>query len=191
MLAPEVDLRIYVAGESDLDPLRELLVLRRVFTEDEGPDITIAPQVGDSLGDRLMNAFADSFEAGYHHVIVVGSDQPMIPTQYLLDAFASLNDHDVTIGPADDGGYFALGLKARRPELFIDMPWSTPKLFDRTIESVQALGLRLYKLPVWYDVDDGKALRWLLDQTEILGPRVMEALASMGNLFERLQEKEA
>jgi glycosyltransferase A (GT-A) superfamily protein (DUF2064 family) len=68
---------------------------------------------------------------------------------------------DVVLGPCDDGGYYLIGLRQAVPELFREMPWSTPAVLDETVARVRRLGLRLALLPPWFDVDLGADLERL------------------------------
>ena len=67
------------------------------------------PQRGDGLGERLANVFADLFGAGAETVVVVGSDSPALPAEYLAQALDDLSSGRLVLGPTADGGYYLIG----------------------------------------------------------------------------------
>jgi rSAM/selenodomain-associated transferase 2/rSAM/selenodomain-associated transferase 1 len=119
------------------------------------------PQQGDSLGDRMRNAFAALFEHGYSSVVMIGSDLPTLPACHVEQAFDRLRNRReaLVIGPATDGSYYLIGLRRMRPELFEGIPWSTPDALTATTSVAGTLGLAVSLLPMWYDVDDVDDLR--------------------------------
>ncbi len=126
----------------------------------------LIPQRGESLGDRLHNAFEDLFSAGFDSVCMIGSDSPTLPPSYVRQMvdYLSRSKDGVVIGPTADGGYYAIGLKAPRRCLFEGIDWSTDRVFEQTNARVAELALPQMTLPVWYDVDDGAALERLLEE---------------------------
>ena len=116
-------------------------------------DFVLTPQHGPDLGTRLANAFRDFIERGHERVVIVDSDSPTLPVQYLETAFALLDEHDVVFGPCEDGGYYLVGARAVHPGLFAGVRMSTPTVLEETLERARELGLRTGLLPVWYDVD--------------------------------------
>lgn len=75
-----------------------------------GPDVNWLRQRGSHLGERLSNAFAAFRKAGWKKTVVLGGDSPLLPREYVEEAFEALDRHDVVLGPADDGGYYLIGL---------------------------------------------------------------------------------
>lgn len=114
-------------------------------------------QRGDSLGERLEHAFA-TLLAGGGRAAIIGSDSPDLPLRHIRRAFQKLKHKDVALGPASDGGYYLIGLRAPTPELFRGIPWSGPEVFAHTVRAIQAQGLSLALLPLWYDVDSAESL---------------------------------
>jgi uncharacterized protein len=115
------------------------------------PHVRLCAQAGVGLGDALRGAFATHFAEGFERVVLVDSDSPTLPPSILEAACAELDGNDVTIGPSVDGGYYLLGLRARCDRLFDGIAWSTPLVFEQTLE--RARPLRVHALPEWYDVD--------------------------------------
>lgn len=110
------------------------------------------PQGEGNLGARLQRAFAEAFVAGARRV-VVGSDCPDVCAEDIREAWQALATADVVLGPANDGGYWLIGLAQPQPRLFADMPWSTAGVFRQTLERARALGLRVAQLRQLADVD--------------------------------------
>jgi uncharacterized protein len=95
-------------------------------------------QKGNDLGERMSNAFMEVFEKGYKSALIIGTDCPNMNKEILLEAFESLENHDVVLGPATDGGYYLLGLKEVIPELFQNIPWSTGNVLELSLNVVKA-----------------------------------------------------
>ncbi|MEQ9262975.1 MAG: TIGR04282 family arsenosugar biosynthesis glycosyltransferase [Owenweeksia sp.] len=109
-------------------------------------------QEGHDLGQRMHKAFSDAFDRGYKHVVIIGSDCPEIDAKTLQDAFTRLNQNDAVIGPANDGGYYLLGL-SRKVNIFTDIKWSTESVFDETVSQIKKHHLSYYVLPEKTDLD--------------------------------------
>lgn len=126
-----------------------------------GRHVTLRPQVGASLGARLVTAFAGEFAAGARRVVIIGSDCPGVDGRLVRAAFAALGRHDVVLGPARDGGYYLIGLAAPRPALFRGIAWSTPVVAVETRARARALGLSCHLLRRLRDVDTARDARLL------------------------------
>ncbi|HET7875034.1 MAG TPA: TIGR04282 family arsenosugar biosynthesis glycosyltransferase [Methylomirabilota bacterium] len=135
---------------------------RRVF-EDLAPGWVLVAQRGPDLGSRLDHAFEDLLALGHQGVVMIDSDTPSLPREYLAEAVARLTSPgvDLILGPSEDGGYYLIGLRAPQPELFSRMAWSTPDVLPETLRRARALGLRPALLPPWFDVDTGEDLERL------------------------------
>lgn len=110
-------------------------------------------QRGDGLGERLENAFGATFGAGHDRAVVIGSDCPGITTDYLSEAFGALDNHDLVVGPAHDGGYTLLGMRRPHPTLFRNIAWSTKTVLPVTLERAAAKNLSVRQLSPLSDVD--------------------------------------
>jgi len=121
-----------------------------------------APEV-EGFGRCLLHAAQSLFAQGHDAVCLLNSDSPNLPTALLGQAAAALaEDGDrVVLGPAEDGGYYVLGIKAPHRRLFEDITWSTGEVARQTRARARALGLAVVELDPWYDIDDGAALRRL------------------------------
>jgi hypothetical protein len=123
-----------------------------------GPVRCIAQTQGD-LGLRMRAAFAHSFTEGTETAVLVGSDIPDIRADLLHQAFLYLlGAKEIVIGPSADGGYYLVGLVARKaaqllPLLFEQMVWSNANLFALTMERLRQAGYDAAILPVLHDID--------------------------------------
>jgi len=120
-----------------------------------------APQGDGGLGVRLSVAFRRHFREGARRVVVIGSDCPDVDRGSVTRAFAALDVCDVVIGPAGDGGFYLLGLRAPAAGLFRGVAWSTDTVLDQTLANAGRLGLECSLLPTLRDVDtvsDARAL---------------------------------
>lgn len=118
------------------------------------PDFRLIPQTGANLAERLRNVFDLAFDRGYAMVMAIDGDTPTLPAGHLRQGFQRLDDPavDVVLGPCEDGGYYAIGMKRPHPTLF-DVTMSTPRVVEDTLSRAGAAGLRVALLPSWYDVD--------------------------------------
>jgi rSAM/selenodomain-associated transferase 1 len=133
----------------------------RLILADGTPDMP--PRV-DGFGRSLLHAARSLFAAGYGSVCLLNADSPNLPTDFLATAarrLAAPGDR-VVLGPAQDGGYYLIGMKAPHPHLFENIVWSTDRVAAQTRDRARHLGLELVALPTWYDVDDAASLRVLL-----------------------------
>ena len=117
------------------------------------PDLHRHPQQGNDLGDRLAEAFAAAFATGADQVVVIGTDSPDLPPDFIRQAFDQLAAADVVLGPTADGGYYLLGASRLWPVLFREIPWSTADVLSASLRAAKAAGLRTVLLPKWHDVD--------------------------------------
>ena len=118
------------------------------------PDFVLLPQQGASLSQRLAHVFRLAFDQGYTQVIAIDGDTPTLPADYLGQGFAALNEPavDVVVGPCEDGGYYAIGMKAPHLALF-QVTMSTPHVLADTLARAAEVGLRVKQLASWHDVD--------------------------------------
>ena len=117
------------------------------------PGYTKRKQNGNDLGERMLNSFKELFDQGFTQIIIIGSDCLQLKMETLEEAIALLESNNAVIGPARDGGYYLLGLTKFYPELFIKKPWSTDKVFAKTIEDFIDLGISYAFLEELSDID--------------------------------------
>src|SRR5258708_17427588 len=122
------------------------------------------------LGGRLDKGIRDLIAAGHAGAILINSDSPTLP-RGLLDAAveAVLSGDHLVISPALDGGYTLIGLSQPHPHLFADIPWSTERVYELTLQRAREINLPAIALDGWYDVDDGAGYAML--ERELSGAR--------------------
>jgi rSAM/selenodomain-associated transferase 1 len=123
------------------------------------PGEELWPQPEGDLGERMAAAFAEGFRRGARRVAVVGTDVPGVGRDTVVEALSGLDAGEVVIGPSRDGGYYLLGLREERPELFEGIAWSTPAVLSATLARAEGLGLRVRLLGALTDVDTLEDLR--------------------------------
>lgn len=125
------------------------------FFQQQFPALQLIRQEGSSLGERLSHAFATVHALGYGPTVVIGTDAPDLPVSFIAQAFEQLRqDRDLVFGPAEDGGYYLVGLKAPCRCVFEDIPWSTSEVLEKSLDRAEEAALSLGLLPGWYDVDN-------------------------------------
>lgn len=117
------------------------------------------PQQGENLGERLTNAFAWAFQQGFRRAAALGSDTLGLRPEILEEACRALEQFDLVLGPARDGGYYLIGLSRPEPRLFEEIPWSTGEVLERTLERARERGLRYFLLEELEDLDEVENLR--------------------------------
>jgi rSAM/selenodomain-associated transferase 1 len=125
-----------------------------------------APSGVVGFGRCLLHAIQGMFDAGFGAACVLNSDSPTLPTAYLARAASLLlsGGDRVVLGPAEDGGYYLLGMTAPHARLFANIAWSTETVAAATRARIAALGLETVELPTWYDVDEAAALDRLTNE---------------------------
>jgi rSAM/selenodomain-associated transferase 1 len=118
--------------------------------------LRLCAQGPGNLGERMVRAFAESFDAAEsapRRVAIIGTDCPRLDGETVTRAFAELDTHDVVVGPAIDGGYYLIGLRAPAPALFGGVHWGTGRVFDETVDRARSAGLSVAALESLEDVD--------------------------------------
>ncbi len=124
-------------------------------------------QNGSDLGSRMANAFDKIFSKGYEKIIILGTDCGEIKSRIVKEAFEILENHEVALGPAKDGGYYLLGMKKLIVDLFVDIPWSTEKVLLLTLEKLENQFISYELLEILSDVDRIEDWRKLTDKLKV------------------------
>lgn len=127
-------------------------------------------QQGDTLGEKMNDAFTRLYDKGHEKVVVIGSDCFELTTGILANAFDVLGDNDAVAGPARDGGYYLLGMKKMIPQVFNEKKWSTGSVYAATLADFERAGIRYFVLPVLHDLDTAEDVRrWTISQKKTSG----------------------
>ena len=110
-------------------------------------------QQGNNIGECMNNSIKSGFNFGSKKVVLIGSDIPNLDLEIINTAFYDLDDVDVVLGPATDGGYYLIGLKSEQPYLFEGISWSTNNVLETTLTKCKTKGLTTSLLPKLTDVD--------------------------------------
>lgn len=118
----------------------------------------VAQPMGD-LGNRLQEVVQWAFARGTEKVVVLGSDSPSMPVEYINRALELLQQSDVVLGPSTDGGYYLLGQRRGEHRLFSSIEWGTGVVLEQTLARLD--GQQLALLPPWYDIDTPREAAFL------------------------------
>ncbi len=119
-------------------------------------------QRGKNLGERIFNAFKDCSEKGYSKIVLIGSDSPSIPIDFIKKAFFELRKNDFVIGPCFDQGLYLVGTrKDKINTIFRNIKLDTGKDVNMILKKTHNMNITLSMLPFWYDVDNIEDLKFL------------------------------
>lgn len=116
-------------------------------------------QQGKDLGERMQNAFKDGFNSGYNRIIGIGTDLPDLNAEIMQSGLDVLKENDTVFGPAEDGGYYLIGMNKMIACIFEDKPWSQDGLLDITIAQLLSKGYTVKALKELNDIDNIADLR--------------------------------
>ena len=136
------------------------------------------PQGEGDLGARLERILRRALKESAH-AVAIGTDSPGLPLALLEEARSALEAHDAVVGPADDGGFYLLGLNRCPEGLLAGLPWSAENTRARTLSRLEERGLTVQLLAPWFDVDvaaDLERLRSLLAEGAIRAPATAHLL---------------
>ncbi len=111
------------------------------------------PQRGLTFAERLYQIFRETTTRAFARTIVIGSDSPQVSSALISQARSELDEYDVVLGPAEDGGYYLIAM--REPyDLFTGIPMSTDQVLQMTMARAHDLSLSVYLLDTLFDVDE-------------------------------------
>lgn len=116
-------------------------------------------QQGSDLGERMFNAFKAGFKAGYKNIIVIGSDMYDLNTEDLNSAFEELKKNEFVIGPAEDGGYYLLGMSKINSSIFKNKAWGSNSVLKNTLNDLKNENIKL--LNIKNDVDHYEDIQYI------------------------------
>ncbi|UCH80520.1 MAG: TIGR04282 family arsenosugar biosynthesis glycosyltransferase [Nitrospiraceae bacterium] len=111
----------------------------------------LIPLSEGDLGNRMYQAFQDTFKKGYEKISLVGADIPDLTSVIINESYNELTVHDIVFGPAIDGGYYLIGMKKLIAEVFTDVPWSADKTLEISIKNAKQAG---YSIGFTYELSD-------------------------------------
>ena len=133
-------------------------------------DMRTFNQSGDSLGSRIFNAFRYCSRKGYEEIVLIGSDSPSIPADFIKKAFLELKKKDLVIGPCFDRGLYLIGARREKiNRIFRSIELDTGEDVNRILDKVNDINISLSLLPFWYDIDNVNDLKFLKLHMKYLG----------------------
>ena len=142
-----------------------------LYSDQEWPDFRelagpgrVGLQRGADLGEKMLHCFKELSRRGHQRMLIVGSDSPTLPTDYLRAGLRLLGGANAVLGPCDDGGYYAVGCRSAKAGMFEGVSWSTASTLTETERAFERAGLTWERLPPWYDIDTIENLRRLVSE---------------------------
>lgn len=134
-----------VALETDFD--KRVLYSEEINTKDMWNNHLFQKklQFGKDLGVRMYNAFKEGFQDGYKKIVIIGSDLIALESDDIQEAISKLDENDIVIGPAEDGGYYLLAMKAIPENIFSNKEWGTNTVLKDTLKDIRNLKYHLLK----------------------------------------------
>jgi uncharacterized protein len=139
--------------------------------------LVLMDQAGEDLGSRMQNAFTEARRRGFDAAIIVGTDCPTLPAEYIMEAFKLLRKHSLVLGPSIDGGYYLVGCTGDPPAIFDGIEWGTEHVLRQTLQRISEKKLNAVLLPFWYDIDSFEDLRFLSEHLSYLERRTEKPVA--------------
>lgn len=115
-------------------------------------------QKGESLGAKMHNAISEGLNRAYNQVILIGTDIYSLTSDIILEGFDILQTKDVVLGPAEDGGYYLVGMKKPQPSIFTLKKWSHDQVFSETTELIEEASLSFGVTQTLNDIDESDDL---------------------------------
>jgi rSAM/selenodomain-associated transferase 1 len=115
-------------------------------------DLPLCAQGDGDLGQRMSRLMLQGFADGADAVMFLGTDSPHMPDSRLLQAAEALQNHDIVIGPVEDGGYDLIAMTVPE-DVFNNITWSSGQVLEQTLSHIQRLGLSCLQLDVGFDID--------------------------------------
>ena len=133
-----------------------------------GDQFSYTPQAGNDIGQKMKNAFINIFQDGFSKAVLIGSDLPDLPGDFIKQSFEKLSSNDSVIGPAGDGGYYLIGFSKNSflPEVFDNINWSTDSVYENTRNILSQHNRKTAVLPKWHDVDTIEDLKAFVSRNE-------------------------
>jgi rSAM/selenodomain-associated transferase 1 len=144
-----------------------------------GSRFSLIPQAEGDLGHRLEQSFQSFLEGVSRKVIIMASDVPDLSKDIINDAMSALDNHDLVIGPCNDGGYYLIGMKKTHNELFKGIYWGTDKVLEQTLAIACNQGLSVFSLITLRDIDTEDDLGEWVRSSEGINNHILEYARSV------------
>lgn len=139
-----------------------------------GSRFRLIPQVEGDLGQRLERSVRRLLKGSSGKAIIMASDVPDLSAEIMNNAVSALDNHDLVIGPCNDGGYYLIGMKKPHGELFEGISWSTNKVLEQTLAIAGKQGLSVFSLITLRDIDTGDDLEEWVRSSEGINNPILE-----------------
>ncbi len=116
-------------------------------------NVGLIPLSEGDLGDRMYQAFQDTFQKGYEKISLVGADIPDLSSAIIKDSLNKLREYDIVFGPVTDGGYYLIGMKRLIHEVFFNVPWSADNTLNISVKNAKQAGYSIGFTVELSDVD--------------------------------------
>jgi rSAM/selenodomain-associated transferase 1 len=126
-------------------------------------ELKMKMQTGADLGEKMLHAFAEEL-GQFSKVVIIGIDSPTMPVEEILRAFDALENHEIALGPSEDGGYYLVGLSKLIPEIFQGIHWGTSEVLTQTLQKLS--GRPHLLLDPFFDIDFPRDLMRLRNELE-------------------------
>jgi rSAM/selenodomain-associated transferase 1 len=133
-------------------------------------------QEGEDLGIRMQNAFQNGFDEGYENIVLIGSDLPNISKEIIDTGFDALQNNDLVFGPAEDGGYYLIGMSKMNYSVFENKPWSQSELLDVTLTQLKEQQQSIGFIETLNDIDTFEDL--IASDFYKMNPKIQEIIAA-------------
>lgn len=167
---------------------------RDIFKACLGVDAVLLPQHGDNLGQKMRNAIGAVLRMGYDKVVLMGTDIPHIHTETIANAFDNLENRDIVIHPAWDGGYYLIGMKREYESIWNIRRYGTNTVIYDTLQHMKAENLSISMGQMYYDIDRKEDLKQLwhdIRQGAVCNcPETMAYLETISQKLESNQSRE-
>jgi uncharacterized protein len=199
LLSPEQSADLHRALVLDTLQLTRGVATHRVLFVAEGTEhpfiqevaaqesVEVIAQEGKDLGARMQKAFQDMGANGSNAVCMIGTDSPHVPRPIFTEAYTILQQNAAVFGPANDLGYYLIGLRGQVPPwLFSDIAWGTSSVLPTTLERLEALTLSYSLLPFWYDLDTPEDIFFLQRHMPLLVREAPDCCPELKAFLQRL-----
>jgi len=141
--------------------------IRRKIKDSNSYDFLI--QEGKNFGERFSDSIEKAFQYGFENVMVIGNDCPDITETTIINSFNLLyNKNSIVLGPANDGGFYLIGLKWFDEKLFSNIKWNTNSVYKKLLENIYGTELNIYELAKQNDIDNAAGLKnWFKQKSNI------------------------